>query len=38
MGEFLPDPEIERLVQEMNRLVEREEDRVPRDEFVISTH
>ena len=36
MGKFLPDPEIERLVQEMNRLVEREEDEVLSDEDPVA--
>ena len=36
VGKFLPDPEIERLVQEMNRLVGREEDEVRRSREPVS--
>ena len=31
MGKFLPDPEIDKLVQEMNRLVERDAETVGDD-------
>ena len=35
MGKFLPDPEIDRLVQEMNRLVERDTEAVGDDSHAI---
>ena len=31
MGKYVPDPEIDRLVQEMNRLVERDAEAVGED-------
>ena len=36
MGKFLPDPEIDKLVQEMNRLVERDAETVRDD--ILSIH
>ncbi len=35
MGKFLPDPEIDKLVQEMNRLVERDAETVGDDALSI---
>jgi twitching motility protein PilT len=36
MGKYLPDPEIDRLVQEMNRLVERDADAAGQDADLIT--
>ena len=35
MGKYLPDPEIDRLVQEMNRLVERDAETVGEKDVSI---